>query len=133
MKKVIKTFIGLLIFIFVLILYIDNNDKNYQNELTDKIINNTDIKDIEYINNYDDYYIVMNKDNLYLFNNEYDEIFKIDCILIHENKKKYDIIYKDGTLMYMNDYYNGKQLVYEYYNLYTYELIKRVFVGGKNE
>ena len=43
------------------------------------------------------------------------------------------MIYKDGMVMYMNDYYKGKLLVYEYYDLYTYELYDRVLVGGNYE
>jgi hypothetical protein len=111
----------------------DYNDKRYEDRLKNKIINNTDIKEIEYINYYDSYYIVMDMENIYVFDNKYIELLKIDKILIHENKKKYDMIYKDGMVMYMNDYYKGKLLVYEYYDLYTYELINRVLVGGKYE
>ena len=130
MKKVIKIFISLLIIIFIFILYMDYNDKRYEDRLKNKIINNTDIKDIKYINHYDNYYIVMDIDNLYIFDKKYVEILKIDRILIHENKKKYDMIYKDGIVMYMNDYYKDKSLVYEYYDLYTYEMLDRVLVGG---
>lgn len=133
MKKLIKIFISLLIIIFIFILYMDYNDKRYGDSLENKIINNTDIKEINYINHYVDYYIVMDMDNLYVLDLKYVEILKIDKILIHENKRKYDMIYKDGIVMYMNDYYKNKKLIYEYYDLYTYELLDRVLVGGAYE
>ena len=133
MKKIIKIFISVLIIIFIFVLYMDYNDKRYEDRLKNKIINNTDIKEIEYINYYDSYYIVMDMENIYVLDNKYIELLKIDKILIHENKKKYDMIYKDGMVMYMNDYYKGKLLVYEYYDLYTYELYDRVLVGGNYE
>ncbi len=133
MKKIIKIFISVLIIIFIFVLYMDYNDKRYEDRLKNKIINNTDIKEIEYINYYDSYYIVMDMENIYVLDNKYIELLKIDKILIHENKKMYDMIYKDGMVMYMNDYYKGKLLVYEYYDLYTYELYDRVLVGGNYE
>ena len=133
MKRIIKIFISLLIITFIFILYMDYNDRKNISKLEDKIVNNTDIKEIEYINYYDNYYIVMDMDDLYVFDKDYVEILKIDKILIHENKKKYDMIYKDGVVMYVNDYYKNKTLYYEYYDLYTYELFNKVLVGGTYE
>ena len=43
------------------------------------------------------------------------------------------MIYKDGLVMYMHDYYKYKKLVYEYYDLYTYDKISEVLVGGTYE
>lgn len=133
MKRIIKIFISLLIITFIFILYMDYNDRKNISKLEDKIVNNTDTKEIEYINYYDNYYIVMDMDDLYVFDKDYVEILKIDKILIHENKKKYDMIYKDGVVMYVNDYYKNKTLYYEYYDLYTYELVNKVLVGGTYE
>ena len=130
MKQLIKIFIGILVIIFILILYMDYNDKKYNGKLKDEIIDNTDIKEIKYINYYDSYYIVMDLDYLYVFDNKYVELLKIDRILIHENKKKYDMIFRDGIVMYINDYYKDKKLVYEYYDLYSYDKISEVLVGG---
>ena len=99
MKKIIKIFISVLIIIFIFVLYMDYNDKRYEDRLKNKIINNTDVKEIEYINYYDSYYIVMDMENIYVLDNKY----------------------------------IGKLLVYEYYDLYTYELYDRVLVGGNYE
>ena len=107
-----------------------DNDNKYNNKIINKIINKNDIKEIDYINEYNDYYIVKGKEYLYVFDNKYNEIFKIDCVLIYENKNNYDIIYKDELLMYLNDYYKDNKLVYEYYDLYTYKLLDKIVLGG---
>ena len=108
----------------------DNNDRQYDNKLRNRIIKNTGIKNIEYINYYDDYYVVIDKDNLYLYDNEYKEILKVDRIIIYKNDNDYDIIYKDGKLMYFDDILKDNKLIYRYYNIYNYELIDEVLVGG---
>ena len=90
----------------------------------------TDVKDIDYINVYGDYYIVKNDKYLYVFDKKYTEIISIDNIIIYENKNDYDIIYEDDAVMYYNDVYKGGKLEVEYYDLYTYKLIKKVLVNG---
>ena len=104
------------------------NDK-YINNLEKKIINNTEIELVNYVNEYDKYYIVSDNEYLYLINKEYKIIFDVDISKIHKNSRNYDIIYEDEKLMYFNDIYKDGKLVYEYYDLYTYELIHKVVVG----
>jgi len=132
MKKLIKIFLGILIIIFLLILYIDYNDHRYINKLEKAIIKNTDVREVSYLNTYGKYYIVMDDDNLYVFDSEYVELLKVDKILIHENNKKYDIIYEEKP-MYISNYYKDNKLYYEYYDLYTYEKTGEVLVGGNYE
>ncbi len=133
MKKIIIWFISILIILFLLIMYMNINNNKYNDKLENNIINNTEIKKIRYIKKYDNYYIVTNNKYIYLIDSKYDIILKKDISLIHKNTNNYDIIYKDEYLMYFNDYIKDDILVYEYYDINTYELIDRVFVGGKNE
>lgn len=98
--------------------------------MSKKIIDKTSVEKVNYINKYGNYYIVMNDEYLYLIDDKYEIITKKDKILIYDNKNNYDIIYKDDEFMYFNNYYKNNKLVYEYYSIYTYELIDRVFVGG---
>lgn len=132
MKKLIKIFLSVLIIIFLLVLYMDYNDYKYVSKLEAKIIKHTDIKKINYINTYGKYYIVLDADNLYVFDNKYVELLKIDRILIHPNTKKYDIIY-DEKPIYIKDYYKDNKLYYEYYDLYSYEKVSSILVGGSYE
>ena len=108
-----------------------DNDSKYENTMKKKILNNTEISDINYINYYNNYYIVTNNDNLYIIDNEYKIIYETPVYLLYENKKNYDIIYKDDTLMYLYDYKSKDGLIYEYYDIHSYELIDRVLVGGQ--
>lgn len=130
MKKVIICFISLLVISLILMIIIQINDRKYTNGLEKNIINNTEINYIKYINKYDNYYIVVDKESIYLIDRKYEILLKKDISLIHKNDNNYDIIYKDGFFMYLNDYIKKDILVYEYYDINTYKLIKRVFVGG---
>ena len=133
MKKLITIFIGILIIIFISILYMDYNNQKYISKLENRIIKNTNIKNIKYINSYDEYYIIIDDNNLYVFDDKYVELLKVDKILLHPNDKNYDIIYNDGRLMYMNNYYKDNKLYFEYYDVYSYEIINEVLVGGSYE
>ena len=132
MKKIIKIFLGILLLLLFLILYMDVDDSKYQNSLENKIKENTDVKVIKYANYYDKYYIVMDNVNLYLFDNQYKELLREDKVTLYENKNNYDIIYKDGKFMYFDDTLEDDKLTYRYYDIHTYELLNEVLVGGTN-
>lgn len=130
MKKIIKIFIGIIILIFILILgMVRNNNKNY-NKMIKEIENNTLVKEVEYINKYNNYFIVEDNEYLYLINDKYEIISEIDINLLYKNSKNYDIIYKDERFMYMKDSYKDGKLYYQYYDIYNYSLIDEIMVGG---
>ena len=105
-------------------------DSRYINDIENRIIKNTDIRDIVYVNEYDNNYIVMNNLYLYLFNDKYEEIYKVEIEDIHKNKNGYDIVYRDNTIMYMDSYKKKNGVIFKYYDIFTYELIDEVMVGG---
>ena len=130
MKKIIKIFIGIIILIFILILgMVRNNNKNY-NKMIKEIENNTLVKEVEYINKYNNYFIVEDNEYLYLINDKYKIISEIDINLLYKNSKNYDIIYRDERFMYMKDSYKDGKLYYQYYDIYNYSLIDEIMVGG---
>ena len=102
---------------------IDNRDNK---KLINDISNNTQIDNIKYINRYGEYYIVLNDKYLYAINKEYKAISELDKILLYENKNNYDIIYDNELFMYMEEVNN----IYKYYDIYSYELIREVDMGG---
>ena len=106
------------------------NDNRYYNRIKKIIEEECKIDNIIYINKYNDYYIVMDKEYLYLINSEYRIISEIDNNLLYENKEKYDIIYDDEVFMYMDDEYIDNGVIYRYYDIYSYELIYEIKVGG---
>ena len=106
------------------------NDDRYNDKIIKNVLKNTSVKRVNYLNKYDNYYIVMDKEYVYVFDLKYNEILSKDIMLIHSNDKKYDIIYKDNKLLYFNDYINKDVLVYEYYNIDTYKLVDKKYIGG---
>lgn len=106
--------------------YMINNDQKYFTEMKEKI----GLKEISYINKYDDKYLVLDKDNLYLFDNKYEEIIQMDRDKLCENKNNYEIIYRNEDFQYLKDYYKNDELVYEYYNIYDCKLIEKIVLGG---
>ncbi len=113
-----------------MIIYMVSSDKNNILKEEKVIIKKTDIKEISYYNKYNNYYIVMDNDYLYLIDKEYKIVSKLDRSLIHENNEKYEIVYEDGAIYYFSDKLNNKQVEYVYYDIYTYEVVKRVLLGG---
>lgn len=130
MKKFIVLFICILLILFIAILCMTTNDNKYTSKLVKDIIKNTDVKEVNYLNKYDNYYIVVDQEYIYLFDLKYDEMLSKDIALVHSNDNNYDIIYKDGNLMYFNDYIKKDVLVYEYYDIDTYKLIDKKYIGG---
>ena len=130
MKKLIIIFISLILFLFTFICIVVGIDKNNIEDIEKKVSKNTNIKNIEYVNIYDDYYIVLDLDKLYLFDSEYKEIFKVERDKVYKNKKNYDIVYRNKTIMYMDNYRNKDGLIFKYYDIYTYKLIDEIVIGG---
>ena len=106
------------------------NNNRYYDKIKKIIEEECKIDNIIYINKYNDYYIVMDKEYLYLINSEYRIISEIDNNLLYENKEKYDIIYDDEVFMYMDDEYIDDGVIYRYYDIYSYELINEIKVCG---
>lgn len=130
MKKIIICFISILLVIFMAILYMTVDDSRYNDKIINNILKNTSVKKVNYLKKYNNYYIVMDKEYIYVFDLKYNEILSKDVMLIHGNDNNYDIIYKDDKLMYFNDYMKNDVLVYEYYDIDTYKLISRQYIGG---
>lgn len=132
MKKLGLLLCSIILIILGLFFYINYNDGSYLDKIEKRITNNTDIEGIEYVNWYNNNYIVLDSKYLYLIDEKYDIVLKIDKSKIYKNSKNYDIIYSDNHFMYFNDEYKDDKIIYEYYDIYTYELIKKVMVGGND-
>lgn len=130
MKKVIRIFILVILFVFIsmyIMIYIDNKSSN---NIKKYIVKNTDIKDIEYINRYGDNYIVMDKKYLYLFNAKYEEVDRLDIKKIYNNTKNYDIVYRNNLFMYMDNFDDKDGVRFRYYDIENYEVVDDLKVGG---
>ena len=130
MKKFVGIFVLIILMIFVSMWIMVSIDKNNMKDLYKEIEENTNIDDVIYVNEYDNNYIVKDGEYLYLFNDQYEEIYKIEIEKIYENKFDYEIIYRNNTIMYMDNYKNKDGVIFKYYDIYTYELIDEIMVGG---
>ena len=130
MKRIVKIFVSIIIFLFIMIMFMIGTDNRYYDKIKKIIEEECKIDNIIYINKYNDYYIVKDKEYLYLINSEYRIISEIDNNLLYENKENYDIIYDDEVFMYMDDEYIDDGVIYRYYDIYSYELINEIKVGG---
>lgn len=133
MKKVIIVFIGIILLLFISRYTMVLIDYRYNNSLEKEILNNTDLNNIKYINKYDNYYLVKDNNNLYLFNLEYEEILRVNLDIVYNNIENYDIVYREQRIMYMDNYMNEEGIIYKYYDIYTYEMIDEVIVEVSNE
>ena len=123
-------FVGIIVGLFICMLIIINLNDNYIDRLKNNIYKKTNIKDISYVNEYDNYYIVMDNENIYLFDDKYDEITRLKVNLVYKNKNNYDIVYRDKTIMYMDNYKNKEEIIFKYYDIHTYKEVDSVIIGG---
>lgn len=130
-----KILIIILIIIIILpigiIIYpvIENN--KYQNKLLDNIYENTSIKNIEYLNKDNNYYIIKNKDKVIVLDLNYEEIYSINTNeLIDSNL---DLTYIRNNLYYKERKKENNKLVYKYFDVKTNEEIYTTTLGGSNE
>ena len=74
MKKAIKILIIPIIIVIICILslsYTITKNKDYQDNMLKKIKKNYNINNIDYLNYYNNYYIIKNKDDIIVLNNKY--------------------------------------------------------------
>ena len=128
MKKIVLILLGIFVSIYIIISLMVRNDKRYTLELYNEVYEKSKLEDIEYVNYYDNHYIVIDNDYLYLFNDEFNLIVNIDKSLLYDKYDNYDIIYKDMTLMLMDNYKNEEGIVYMYYDIYTGECIDKIII-----
>ena len=130
MKRLIIIFLVFIGFLFFLMLIIIWNNNRYEDKMIENVSTKCDIEDIKYINKYNDYYIVIDDNSLYLIDSNYKIISEIDINLLYENTKNYDIIYRNGKLLYSDDIYKDGNLIYRYYDIYSYEMVDEILIGG---
>ena len=123
MKKLIIIFIILLSLIFIYMNIHVNNNNNYQEEIIKEIKDNYKIKDnITNAYKYDNYIIFTAKNNIYVFDINYNLILKDKKI---KTKDKEQIIYKNNQLIILKTKRKENKLIYNYYDLDN-KLIKKV-------
>lgn len=131
MKKLIIIFICLVVFLFGSVIYIVNRNNNYLNNILEDIKSNSEIKeDIIYYNKYNNYYIVLTKDNIIVLDKDYKEVYNNSTEKFQDKTSEYEIIYKTDIPMYEEVKKEGNIVKYIYYDVYTLENIDEIEIEG---
>ena len=118
MKKAIKILIIPIIIVIICILslsYTITKNKDYQDNMLKKIEKNYNINNIDYLNYYNNYYIIKNKEDIIVLNNKYEEVLKEKISNIDTNK--YELVYRDKKLMYEETTLKKDKVIYTYYDI----------------
>ena len=97
-------------------------NEDYNKKLFDDVYNNSNIKNINYVNKSNNYYIVKNDKEIVVMDLNYDKINSVNVSDIYDSDL--DIVYRRGNI-----YYEDK-LIYKYYNINNGEFVFDITVGG---
>lgn len=128
-----SVFILLMVFIVLILgiyIYPSIKNDNYQKRLISDIYKNTDIKDIEYLNKDNNYYVVKDRDKVIVFDLNYEEVYSIDKSKLKDNDL--DLVYRRNNLYYEEKIRDGDNLTYNFYNIDNNELAYQVLLGGND-
>lgn len=129
MKKVIITFISLLVMIFIFVMFTVNKNDKYNNDMVSYIKKNiTSLESINYINKYDNYYIVKDNLNVMVIDNDMDIVLSEKLSNIYSSYD--DIVYRLNKLMYVEKIVKDNKVIYNYYDIYNHEEIDSIVVEG---
>lgn len=126
-------FILLMVFIVLILgiyIYPSIKNDNYQKRLISDIYKNTDIKNIEYLNKDNNYYVVKDSDKVIVLDLNYEEVYSIDKSKLKDNDL--DLVYRRNNLYYEEKIRDGDNLTYNFYNIDNNELAYQVLLGGND-
>lgn len=128
-----SVFILLMVFIVLILgiyIYPSIKNDNYQKRLISDIYKNTDIKDIEYLNKDNNYYVVKERDKVIVLDLNYEEVYSIDKSKLKDNDL--NLVYRRNNLYYEEKIRDGDNLTYNFYNIDNNELAYQVLLGGND-
>lgn len=130
MKK--KILIPILIIMILIpssvIMYPIIKNENYEKKLLDTIYNNTDIKDIIYLNKDNNYYVIKTKAKVIVLDLNYEEKISLNIEELQDNNLP--IVYRRNNLYYEEKIKEEEKLIYKFYDVTTNELIYQTSLGG---
>ena len=133
MKKkiaIITLVIAIIIPLFIIINPTIKNN-NYYHNLSKKISKETGIKDILYVNNDNNYYIVKTNEKVIVFDLNFEEVYSITTNEIVSSSL--ELTYRQNNLYYKEKIRQDKKLTYNFYDGKTNELVYKASVGGTHE
>lgn len=103
-------------------------NEDYNKKLFDDVYNNSNIKNINYVNKSNNYYIVKNDKEIVVMDLNYDKINSVNISDIYDSDL--DIVYRRGNIYYEEKVNDKDKLIYKYYNINNGEFVFDITVGG---
>lgn len=132
MKRKILYLVGIILFILILvfisIIYPVMRNEDYNKKLFDDVYSNSNIKNINYVNKSNNYYIVKNDKEIVVMDLNYDKINSVNVSDIYDSDL--DIVYRRGNIYYEEKINDKDKLIYKYYNINNGEFVFDITVGG---
>lgn len=101
---------------------------DYNKKLFDDVYSNSNIKNINYVNKSNNYYIVKNDKEIVVMDLNYDKINSVNVSDIYDSDL--DIVYRRGNIYYEEKINDKDKLIYKYYNINNGEFVFDITVGG---
>lgn len=103
-------------------------NEDYNKKLFDDVYSNSNIKNINYVNKSNNYYIVKNDKEIVVMDLNYDKINSVNISDIYDSDL--DIVYRRGNIYYEEKINDKDKLIYKYYNINNGEFVFDITVGG---
>lgn len=103
-------------------------NNNYEKNMLGDIYNNTNIKDITYLNKDNNYYVLKTKEKVLVLDLNYEEVLSIDINDIEDSSL--ELVYRRNNLYYEEKVKDGSKITYNFYNVKTNELEYSTPLGG---
>lgn len=130
MKKKLLIIIPVLVIIILLFVFfypvIENN--SYQNKLKESIYENTDIKEIIYLNKDNNYYVIKTSSKVLVLDLNYEEVYS--CEISQLVDSDLELVYRRNNLYYEEKIKDNKKITYKFYDVKTNEFAYETSVGG---
>ena len=127
-KILIPSLIIMILIPSSVIMYPIIKNENYEKELLDIVYNNTDIKDIIYLNKDNNYYVIKTKAKVIVLDLNYEEKISLNIEELQDNNLP--IVYRRNNLYYEEKIKEEEKLIYKFYDITTNELIYQTSLGG---
>ena len=103
-------------------------NEDYNKKLFDDVYSNSNIKNINYVNKSNNYYIVKNDKEIVVMDLNYDKINSVNVSDIYDSDL--DIVYRRGNIYYEEKINDKDKLIYKYYNINNGEFVFDITGGG---
>ena len=128
-KKVLLVVLIIIIIVpLFIVIYPVMQNNNYEKNMLGDIYNNTNIKDITYLNKDNNYYVLKTKEKVLVLDLNYEEVLSIDINDIEDSSL--ELVYRRNNLYYEEKVKDGSKITYNFYNVKTNELEYSTPLGG---